>query len=437
MPAGSQTVSFQTVRETNLGVVLRTVRELAPCSRAMVAATTGLNKTTVSSLVSDLMGRGLVRETGQTSQQGVGRPGVLLALDDSLIAAVGVEVNVDYLSVVAVDLLTQELLSRHVPFDARTAGPDACVRQIAKTARETMADPALRGRTVIGVSVGVPGLIDPPSGVVTYAPNLGWRNIPLRDRISSLMHRQGVPVQVDNDANLGAVAEYRVGGSAGTSDLAYLTGEVGIGAGALTGGVLLRGAGGFAGEIGHLPLDTGGPLCACGRRGCLESLAGVGAILRGAVPDRVPDRPLSGSDIPDLVTVTVERAESGDATAVAALEQAGTWLGRGLAMLINITNPKLIVLGGYFVPLGPWLLPNCRAAAASGAFAPEAGGCRIGLSDLGLSAAARGGAAAMVHALDTGLLPLPGPRPKDAPADSPATGGTDEPHSASEPVSPG
>ncbi|WP_159944197.1 MULTISPECIES: ROK family transcriptional regulator [unclassified Nocardiopsis] len=418
MTVGSGTVNFQTVRETNLGVVLRTVRELAPCSRAAVASATGLNKTTVSSLVSDLMARGLVRETGRNARQRVGRPGVLLALDDSSIAAVGLEVNVDYLSVVAVDLLQRELLSRHVPFDARTAGAEESVLRIAHTLGDVLADPALSGRTVVGVSVAVPALIDAPSGVVTHAPNLGWRDVPLRERLSELLGAagaEGVPVRVDNDANLGAVAEYRVGSFAGTADLAYLTGEVGIGAGLLADGEPLRGASGFAGEVGHLPLLPDGPECACGRRGCLEALAGIGAILREAVPDRVPDRPLSGSDIAALVETAAERAENGDATAVGALERAGTWLGRGLAVLINVTNPGLVVLGGYFVPMGPWLLPNCRAEAVASAFAPRAGGCRVELSSLGLSAAARGGATSLIHSLDAGLLPLPGPRASAAP----------------------
>lgn len=402
--------SVSAVREANLGLVLRTVRELAPCSRAAVASATGLNKTTVSSLVADLMARGLVRETGLTSQQRVGRPGVLLALDDTSLAAIGLEVNVDYLAVVAVDLLDQELLNVHVPFDARAAGAEASVRQIAVALRELVSNPVLAGRRIVGVGVAVPGLIDAPSGTVTYAPNLGWRELTLRDLLTDLLAAPDLPVLVDNDANLGAIAEYRAGAFAGTPELVYVTGEVGIGAGVLADGSLLRGASGFAGEIGHLPLDANGPECVCGRHGCVESLAGIDAILHRAVPDKIPDRPLSGEDITDLVTTAVERAEAGDVAAVGAMEGAGTWLGRGLATLVNITNPRLIVLGGYFVPMGPWLLERARSAAAEGSFAPDTGGCRIELSTLGLSAAARGGAASMVYALDTGHLPLPVPR---------------------------
>nr|WP_193373712.1 ROK family transcriptional regulator [Nocardiopsis gilva] len=409
---------FQAVREANLGVVLRAVRSLAPCSRAAIAAATGLNKTTVSSLVADLISRGLVRETGESTQRRVGRPGVLLALDDSTIAAIGLEVNVDYLSVVAVDLVEQELLTRHISFDARAAGPEACAHRIARATAEAMADPALAGRGVIGVSVAVPALIDAPSGTVTRAPNLGWRDTPLRDRLTHLMAEARLPtapILVDNDANLGAVAEFRSGHLTRTPDLVYITGEVGIGAGVLTDGNLLRGSTGFAGEIGHIPLMEDGPECGCGRRGCLEAIAGIEPILRAAVPDRVPEGPLSGDGIAHLVDVAVERAEAGDATALDTLHTAGTWLGRGIATLVDIVNPAAVVLGGYFVPMAPWLLPNCRAAVREIAIAPDAGGCRVEPSTLGLSAAARGGAMAMIDALDSGRLPLP-PARSAAPA---------------------
>lgn len=414
MATGTGTVSFQTVRETNLRTVLHTVRELAPCSRAAVAAATGLNKTTVSSLVTDLMARGLVRETGETSQRRVGRPGVLLALDDRSVAAIGLEVNVDYLSVVAVDLLHRELVRRHVPLDARSAGALECAHRIADILREVTEGPKLRERSVLGVSVAVPGLIDAPSGTVTRAPNLGWRDVPLRELLRDRLTDSalsGATVLVDNDANLGAMAEYRFGPLAGLPDLVYVTGEVGIGAGVVTHGELLRGAGGFAGEIGHLELDPNGPECSCGRQGCLEALAGIGAILRAALPDLVADRPLSGRDVADLVEVAVERASTGDRTAVTALERAGTWLGRGVATLVNVVNPGAVVLGGYFVPMAPWLLPRCRATALAHSFAAEAGGCRVEPSNLGMSAASRGGAAVMIHGLDTGDLPLPRPQP--------------------------
>ncbi|GAA4897212.1 ROK family transcriptional regulator [Streptomonospora salina] len=404
---------FHDVRETNLGVVLRAVRTLAPCSRAAVAAATGLNKTTVSSLVADLIARGLLRETGESAERRVGRPGVMLALDELTIAAIGVEVNVDYLSVVAVDLLERSLITRHIAFDARSAGPDACAHRIVEAVRSVADAPALRHRTLIGLSVAVPGLVDSPRGVVTRAPNLAWRGTPLRSRLEELMEPAGpppMPVLVDNDANLGAVAEYRGGHLARTGDLVYITGEVGIGAGVLMNGELLRGSAGFAGEIGHVRMVEDGPPCGCGRRGCLEALAGIEAILRAALPDRFPAGALSRADLADLVDSAVQRATAQDPVAVDALHTAGSWLGRGAATLVNLVNPGAVVLGGYFVPLAPWLLPACRPAVRELSFAPDAGGCVVETSELGLSAAAQGGAVAMVDAMESGRLPLPPPQ---------------------------
>lgn len=404
-PAG-----FQAVRETNLGIVLRTIRTSAPCSRAVVAASTGLTKATVSSLVAELIDRGLVCETGLVNQRRVGRPGMMLTINGSTLVAIGLEVNVDYLALATVDLLEREVITRHVAFDARAAGPEECAARLRDLLLEATADPLLRDRPLLGVSVGVPALVDVAAGTVTNAPNLGWRDFPLKQRLTGLLADTalaGAPVLVDNDANLGAVAEYRGGHLARTMDLVYLTGEVGIGAGVLMNGEPLRGASGFAGEIGHIPLLKDGPRCACGQRGCLEALAGLDSILRRAVPDLVPDGPVRGSVVESLVAETARRAEADDPTALDALTSAGEWLGRAAATLVNLLNPSAIILGGYFVPLSPWLLPPCREAMAAHSFAPDSGNCRIEPSTLGLSAAARGGAMALIDALDTGSLPLP------------------------------
>ena len=364
----------------------------------------------MSSLVAELIDRGLVCETGLVNERRVGRPGMMLTINGSTLVALGLEVNVDYLALAALDLLEREVLTRHVAFDARAAGPEECAKQLKTLLLETVADPLLRDRPLLGVSVAIPALVDVSSGTVTNAPNLGWRNFPLQQRLTELLADTplaGAPVRVDNDANLGAVAEYRGGHLARTMDLVYLTGEVGIGAGVLMNGEPLRGASGFAGEVGHIPLLKDGPACACGQDGCLEALAGLDSILRRAVPDLVPEGPVRGSVVESLVAETVRRAESGDATAVQALEDAGEWLGRAAATLVNLLNPSAIILGGYFVPLSPWLLPSCREAMAAYSFAPNSGNCRIEPSTLGLSAAARGGAMALIDALDTGLLPLP------------------------------
>lgn len=407
-PAGPS--GQRAVRANNLATVLRTVRRLAPCSRADVAAAAGLTKSTVSSLVAELIEHRLLRESGAAVARKVGRPGLMLEIDEGSVAAVGLEVNVDYLTLVALDLTGRELFSRHVEFDARAAGPEASVTRMAELVTGALADPLLAGRGILGVGVAVPGLVDVTTGTVRNAPNLGWRDVglgaSLPAAIASPQSRE-IPVLADNDATLAVLAECRDGHLAGTLDLVYLTGEVGIGAGMLANGMALRGASGYGGEIGHVCLREDGPLCACGRRGCLEALAGIEAILRRSAPDLVGDGQLSGATLARAVRATVARARDGDGDVREVLHRAGTWLGRGAAVLVNLLDPRAVILGGYFVPLGPWLVPAAEEQLRERAIVPVGEESRVHLSELGLSAAARGGAAALIQALDQGRLALP------------------------------
>ncbi|WP_046472439.1 ROK family transcriptional regulator [Allosalinactinospora lopnorensis] len=426
-PEGAAGVSGQrAIRANNLGVVLRTVRRLAPCSRAEVAAAAGLTKSTVSSLVAELIEYGLLRESGATSVRKVGRPGLMLEVDESSVAAIGLEVNVDYLTVVALDLTGGELFSRHIDFDARSAGPAASVCRMAGLIADSLVDPLLSQRRILGVGIAVPGLIDTATGTVRNAPNLGWRDFPLGESLAASPTApmlRGIPVLADNDVSLGVLAEHRHGHLAGTPDLVYITGEVGIGAGLLADGVLLRGAGGYSGEIGHISLLPGGPACVCGRHGCLEALAGIEAILRRAVPDLVTDGPLSGAALAQAVQATVQRAESGEDGVCDVLREAGTWLGRGAAILVNLLDPQAVILGGYFVPLAPWILPAGESELRTRMIAPAGEDDRLQPSVLGLSAAARGGAAALIQALDRGRLPFPS-RVAPTASGAPDTGST-------------
>lgn len=253
---GPRPADFTDVRATNLAVVLRFVRENAPCSRADIAASTGLNKATVSSLVADLIDRRLVRETGLTENR-VGRPATMLVLDGSPYAAVGIEANVDYLTAVAVDLAGRRLLSWRRSFPGAAASANQAVAAIASLARRVANRMAKEERQVLGLAVAVPGLVD-VDGRVRIAPNLGWRDVDLAKDLTKALRDPGYRVQVDNDANLGALAEHRFGPFGGTANLVYLTGEVGVGAGVIMDGRLRRGGQGYSGELGHVQIDPAG-----------------------------------------------------------------------------------------------------------------------------------------------------------------------------------
>jgi predicted NBD/HSP70 family sugar kinase len=396
---GREPADFTDVRTTNLAVVLGFVRAHAPCSRADIAASTGLNKATVSSLVGELIDRRLLRETGLTERR-IGRPATMIVMDGAPYAAVGMEVNTDHLAVVATDVSGERLLSWRRAFAGRGAPANRSLASVGALARRAVARLHDEGRQVLGLTAGVAGLVD-AGGVVRLAPNLGWRDVALRDALARALGEPAYPVTVDNDANLAVRAEYRYGPHAGTENMVFVTSEIGVGAGIVADGRPLHGGRGYAGEIGHLAVVPDGPECACGRRGCLEAVAGVAALLR-----RVGgDQPVL--DLEPEVAELVRRARAQQPEVLAALREAGRQLGRGVASLANLVNPEVVILGGYYVPLAPWLLPPAQDEVRAVSVAPDSGGCRLVASGLGQEATAIGGAAMVLDTVDAGQLPLP------------------------------
>jgi predicted NBD/HSP70 family sugar kinase len=378
------------VRRANLGLVLRHLRDEGPRSRARIAQETGLNKATVSSLVADLAQRRLVSD-GEVDRAGaVGRPGLTVHLDGHGVAGIGVELNVDYAAAVVLDLSGDVLFEKRIAVDAPALGPEATLDQVARLAAEAVAAIAERGAVAAGLTVAIPGLVQSADGVVIQAPNLGWRNVPLLDGLRTRLDAV-LPIHVDNDANLSAIAEWAMGSEARTPDLVYLTGEVGVGGGIIVAGQLIRGARGLSGEVGHMPIGSANFVCGCGRRGCWETTVGLAALLRTATG---PDDPVNdpARDLEARLAELSRRAESGDERTLTALQQIGTALGTGAAVLINLFNPAVIVLGGYFAVMGSWLMGPLTAELEARVFAPGVAGTRVVLSTLGFTAAARGGA---------------------------------------------
>lgn len=384
------------VRRNNLEVVLRHLSVMGADSRASIAARAGLTPSTVSRLVGELMELGLVREADGDGdyppRRSPGRPATLLELDGRHVLALGAEINVDYIAVLGNDLAGRKLHETRRPFDAVSAGPARSAESLASLCGQAIAGvTAVAGATpvtVAGLTVAVPGLVDVARGVVTEAPNLHWTGFPMAAALSALPGMARVPVTVGNDANLGALAEYRAGSHAGVRDLIYVTGEVGIGGGVIAGGRPLLGSHGHGGEIGHMLLDPGGPQCGCGRRGCWEALIGLGALLVKTSADASARVSSPEAKVADVAA----RARAGEPRVLDALSELGHWVGAGAANLINLFDPQAIILGGYFRQIAEWILPPAIQAMCAGVLAPDAGGCELTTSTLGFTAAARGGA---------------------------------------------
>ena len=226
-----------TVRRANLGIVLRRVAA-GPCSRAEVAADTGLTRGTVSSLVTELVELELVRETGETAApRGIGRPGQTLELAD-VVCGIGLEVNVDYVAVLVEDLTGAVRYEHRAYGDNRGAAPARCSSASSRPPRRRSHAAADDGLRPAGLSVAVPGLVEHATGTVVFAPNLGWHGVPVADELET---RLGLPVRVENESNLAALAEHWTGAAVGIDDFVCVFGEVGVGGGVVLGGRLLPG----------------------------------------------------------------------------------------------------------------------------------------------------------------------------------------------------
>jgi predicted NBD/HSP70 family sugar kinase len=390
-PGGRHSPADQaTVRRSNLGLVLRHLRDNGPRSRARIAQETGLNKATVSSLVAELIDRRLV-SVGDVHRGGsVGRPGLIVHLDGSTVCGIGVELNVDYAATLVLDLRGEVLFEHLIALDVAALGTDRTLDAVAELVAEASAAAAACGATPAGVTVAVPGLVRSVDGVASYAPNIGWHDVPVLEGLRARIDLD-CPVRVENDANLSAIAEWAMGSEARSSDLVYLTGEVGVGGGVIVAGQLLRGAGGLSGEVGHTSLGDPDLVCGCGRRGCWETVVGLSALLREAADadDPVHD---PARDLETRLAEIERRADAGDERTLAALARVGAALGTGAAVLINVFNPQVIILGGYFAVLGRFLTEPMTAELRAGVFAPDLAGARVVLSTLGFTAAVRGGA---------------------------------------------
>ncbi|MFD3512253.1 ROK family protein [Streptomyces sp. NPDC058657] len=348
-----------TVRRHNLSLVLRAVHDEGEITRAQVAARVGLTRAAVSSLVEQLLEGGFLAESGKTFSGQAGRPGTVLKTARTGAAGLGIEINIDYVTVCAVDLAGTDRVRLTEHLDNRGTPPADVFHRAARIAVRALESAAEQQLRVVGVQLGLPGLVS--GGTVRQAPNLGWTRVAAEGLFAQalaalLPGRPALPVSADNEANLAALAELWCGGPGAARSFLYLTGEVGVGGALVLDGRLLRGAHGFAGEIGHVVARAEGPPCRCGARGCLEQYAGQLALLRNAGLDE-------NAGVPGVAELE-RKAAAGDEAALGALRTAGENLGLVLSGAVNLLDPEAVVLGGIYRALAPWLVPAVDAVLA-------------------------------------------------------------------------
>lgn len=352
-PPGSQT----SLREANRARIVESLKLHGHLTQVELAGSTGLSPATVSNIVKELSASGVLH-TSVTSRSGRRATEVTLARTLGLVA--GLHFSSRHLRVAIADVARTVIAENHVPLaldhrhDRELDRASLLISDMLESVNAGLGD-------LLAVGVGLPAPIDPRTGMVATRGLLrGWENV---DVAAALTQRVGVPVVVDHEANLGAMAEFRSGAARGASDAAYLQVGHTISAGLIVGGAIYHGVGGKAGQIGHVTIDENGPICRCGSRGCLDTLAGGPALLELFRDDPAIQR------LRDLLA----RAESGDASSRRVIADAGRHIGIATASLCNLVDPQLVVIGGELARAGEILLAPLRHALERSALSGSTG----------------------------------------------------------------
>jgi predicted NBD/HSP70 family sugar kinase len=341
-------------RRDGRALLLQELMSKGPATRAELARATGLAPSTVTALVARLLEENAVRDVDSPGAGRVGRPGQRVALGRRAGVVVGVDLGRGHLKVAVADLSHSVLARREVSKRPdQDAGGD--IAMVEEQVQRALAEANVCRDEVRSVALGLPGPVHSSGelGDSTILP--GWVGVRAAEALEDAL---GLPVTVDNDANLGALSESKWGAGAGVRDLVYLKASTGIGAGLVIDGRLFRGAGHTAGEIGHTVIDPGGPVCRCGNRGCLEMYAGSLAILSALAPLH--------PEVTELADV-VASARAGDVGCRRVVADAGRAIGSALATLCNIVNPARVIVGGTLGDAGELIREPMRAAVRRGA----------------------------------------------------------------------
>lgn len=373
---------------------MNTLRLHAPISRARVANLTGLNRGTVSNIVNALIEEGLVSENGQEGSK-VGRPAIPLSLRPDGGAVIGMEIGVDFIAILLTNFVAETLWETRVETTS-SQSQSSIISQAEQLVEQALSIAKEQRLRILGLGVGLPGLINLRQGELIVAPNLKWRNVPLR-----LMWNQRfrLPVYIENEANLAALGEYYFGVAQGVENFIYVCSGIGLGGGIMIGGNLFRGGYGYAGEIGHVQRDPQGEQCACGRIGCWETQVGPRAVLRRVKKELQihSDQFLLDACQGNFDNITFEMvvkfALEGDSVCRQAIEDVAAYLGAGIADLVNVFNPELVVIGGTFILGKDILRPIIEKTIFSNALQPSADSLRLAFSERGADACALGAVA--------------------------------------------
>ena len=397
-PAGQQRL----LKGINRMALVRHLCARPGLSRADLAASVQLTKSTVGLLARELIDEGWLLERESVATGDIGRRPTPLFIDPTRLVMLGAEIGIESARVVATSLLGDLVAGAQIDHGADRSA-DSCIRRLAVALAQVRKQLDGAEQQVIGIGIGVPGGVDETTGFLHFAPNLGWRNVALGALLEAALadsELAGVPLFVQNEADVAALGEFEFDAGTSSDPLLYVSINHGVGAGVIVGDRLLIGSRGFAGEIGHTILQPDGPLCSCGRRGCAEALIGVRAMLPAAARSTRHRRAASLAGI-------AKRLAARDADTLQAVGSAGGHLGMLLQNLTSAYDPACIVLGGAGVELGDAFIEPALRTLRDYCNAANLPVPIVRLSQRGADAVAIGAAALVRHRLTRPRIGIP------------------------------
>jgi glucokinase-like ROK family protein len=387
------------VKQINKMLVLNTIYKEKPISRAETAKTTGLNKSTVSAMVDELLLEGLILETGTGESQG-GRKPINLSINKEFGSVIGVDLGVNYILSILTNFAGKIIWEKRIDLKNTIDSPDKIIHDLLNLIQETIEHAPATKQGVIGIGIGVPGIVNYDRGYVLSAPNLFWKNVKLKEMVEE---RFSIPTLIDNEANAGAIGEKWFGAAKKGSEFIYISAGTGVGAGIIINNELYRGSRGLAGEIGHMTIDVRGIKCTCDNVGCWEEYASEKSLIRYLKDNawRYPDSSLLSQESSQYldglnISQLVDAAMDGDKLAISGLKTIGYYLGVGVANLINVFNPECVVVGNVLSLSGDILMNELREEVARRCFSYKYYNIKILTSELNMHACALGAVALVI-----------------------------------------
>lgn len=356
------------VQKINRSLVLNLIKDKGPISRADISKIIKLTRSTVSSIVEYLIKKDLIKEIGLTSS-GVGRSAILLKFNSKAYYLIGVDLGTLHTTIVITDLLGSVEKRIEYPTDCQLE-KDKILEKLKSSIHNIIKNSGIKRKKIVGIGVAAPGLID-KKGTMRITPNFGWRDTPLGEILKKEFH---IPVFVDNNVNAMALAESEFGKGQGVKNFVFINVGMGIGSGVVINGELFHGESNCTGEIGHTTVDYNGPKCSCGNKGCLEVMASGPAIAKRAIKaikegEKSSISKLANYDLNQVSAEIVSKAANqGDKLGLNIMEEAGGYLGTGIANIINLFNPELVILGGGVIQAGDLIFNPLKKAIQKRAF---------------------------------------------------------------------